>query len=140
MSMRMIPGLAAPSRITGVLHRLADNARGVVAVEMALVSIPLFTLLFGIIATGQVMWRQNALSASVAQAARCASVNPAVCGTPSQIQSYAASLTGAGIAPSAYTVTAQPCGNQIKASYPLALTIPFVSLSVTLKAQACYPA
>jgi hypothetical protein len=31
------------------------------------------------------------------------------------------------------------CGNQVSASYPLSLTPPFKSFSLSLRAQACYP-
>src|SRR5579862_2426027 len=95
--------------------------------------------LFGIIATGQTVWRQNGLNTSVAAAARCASVNPILCGTAGQIQAYAAKWTSIGFSPSVFSVTTAQCGNQITASYPTPLLIPFLSLSVTLRAQACYP-
>ncbi|HEV8678535.1 MAG TPA: TadE family protein [Stellaceae bacterium] len=127
-------------RARAVIRGLAGNTHGAAAVEMALISMPLITFLFGIIAVGQLMWRQNALDESVAQAARCASIDATRCGTTSLLQTYAASLTGAGFDTSIYSVSAQPCGNQVSASYPLALTIPFMSFSVTLRAQACYPA
>jgi len=128
-------------RASAALRRLSGNARGGAAVEMALIAVPLFMFLFGIIATGQAVWLQNALNASVAEAARCASVNPTLCGTTSLVQTYAANQTGAGFDSSIFAVTTPlpTCGNQVTASYPLALTIPFMALSVTLSAQACYP-
>lgn len=124
---------------TMALSRLAPDASGNAAIEMALVAGPLFLFLFGIIATGQAAWLQSALNASVAEAARCASVNPSLCGTPSQVQSYAAGQAGAGFASSVFTVTTAVCGNQVSASYPVAITMPFVPVSLTLNAQACYP-
>ena len=119
---------------------LRRDASGIAAVEFALVSIPLCLFVFGIIATGQAVWLQNALTASVAEAARCASVNPTLCGTASQIQTYAAQQTSAGFASSIFSVTSPSCGNQVSASYALPLTIPFMTLSVNLTAQACFPA
>lgn len=113
--------------------------RGNAAIELALIAAPLFLFLFGIIAIGQALWVQNALNASVAEAARCASINPTLCGTASQIQSYAPSQAGAGFGASIFSVSIASCGSQVSASYPLALTIPFISLSVNLSAQACYP-
>jgi hypothetical protein len=79
------------------------------------------------------------LTYSVAEAARCASINPTLCGTTSQIQSYASGLSGAGFDSSIFSRTTPGCGNQVTASYPLTLIIPTLSVSVTLSAQACYP-
>ncbi len=134
----MKPGTAM-SRAAAALRGLASNARGNVSLELALIATPLFLFLFGIIATGQAVWLQSALNTSVAEAARCASVNPTLCGTTSQIQSYAANQAGAGFAGSIFSVTTPACGNQVSASYPLAPIMPFMSLSMTLSAQACYP-
>jgi Flp pilus assembly protein TadG len=115
------------------------NRRGNAAVEFALAIPPLCLFLFGIIATGQAMWLQNALDVSVADAARCASVNPTLCGTQDQVRTYAANQSGAGFDAAVFTVAAATCGNQVSASYPLTMIIPFMSLSVNLSAQACYP-
>lgn len=118
---------------------LIGDAHGNAAVELALISMPLVLFLFGIISTGQVMWLQNALNASVAAAARCASINATVCGTTSQIQDYAANQSGAGFDSVIFSVASASCGSQVSASYPMTLTIPFMTLSITLSAQACYP-
>jgi Flp pilus assembly protein TadG len=123
-----------------MLRLLARDRRGNAAAEMSLIAVPLFLFLFGIIATGQTMWLQNALNASVAEAARCASVNPTLCATENAVQTYAANQAGAGLDSSIFSLTRAGCGNQVSASYPLALTIPFMTLSVTLNAQACFPA
>jgi hypothetical protein len=37
------------------------------------------------------------------------------------------------------TIPTPSCGNQVSANYPMALMVPFLTLSVTLTAQACYP-
>jgi hypothetical protein len=68
--------------------------------------------LFGIIEVGFAMWLQSALDYSVAEAARCASVNSTLCGTTSQIQSYAADRSGAGFDSSIFSVSTPSCGNQ----------------------------
>ncbi len=120
-------------------RRVAREASGNVAIEMALTATPLFLFLFTIIAVGQAVWLQTALDASVAEAARCASVNPTLCGTLSQIQTYAARQTGAGFDSSIFAVTTAGCGNKVSASYRLALTLPFLPSSLNLTAQACYP-
>ena len=131
--------IASILRATGAFSDLARNARGNAAVEMALIATPLLLFLFGIIATAQAVWLQNALNASVAEAARCASVNPTLCGTASQVQTYAANQAGAGFDGSIFSFTTATCGNQVSASYPLASIMPFMTLSVTLNAQACFP-
>ena len=115
------------------------DSRGNTAIEFALTAIPLLLFLFAIIESGRAMWLQNALDLSVAEAARCASINPTLCGTTSQIQSYASDQSGAGLDSSIFSVSTPSCGNQVSASYPLTLTIPTLSVSVTLNAQACYP-
>ena len=121
------------------LRRLVGDGSGNAAVEFAFALPALLMLLFGIVEFGRAMWLQNALDYSVAEAARCAAVDPSLCGTTAQIQSYAAGLAGAGFAASVFSVSKPSCGNQVAASYPLALTIPFLSISLTLAAEACSP-
>ena len=121
------------------LGRLARARGGNASVEMAFAVVPLCLFLFAIIATGQVMWLQNALNLSVAEAARCASVNPSLCGTPDDVQSFAAQQAGAGLDDAIFSWSRTTCGNQVSATYPLALDVPFVTFSVTLNAQACFP-
>jgi len=120
-------------------HR--DDARGSAGVELALVAPALFMFVFGIAECGRGLWLQNALDYSVAEAARCASINPTTCGSANDIKVYAAARSGSGVAASAFSVTTPPpsCGNQVSANYPMALMIPYLTLSVTLTAQACYP-
>jgi hypothetical protein len=119
--------------------RLARDRNGNVAVEMALISVPLFLFVFAIINTGQTLWLQNALDTSVAEAARCATVNPALCGDAGQIKAFAATQSGAGFDTSIFSFARLSCGNRVSASYPLVMTLPFISVSLTLSAQACYP-
>jgi len=131
--------IAEPTRRSATLCRLSCDGRGNVAIEMALAAPVVFMLLLGIIESGRAMWLKNALDFSVAEAARCASINPTLCGTAAQIQSYAASRAGGAFTSSVFSSSTDGCGNQVSASYPLTLTIPFLALSVTLTADACYP-
>jgi Flp pilus assembly protein TadG len=128
-----------PNRYPTCLSRLTRDRRGNAAVEFAFTAVPLVMFLFTIITAGQTVWLQNALNASVAEAARCATVNPTLCGSESQVQAYAANHAGAGFEGSIFALARIGCGNQVSASYPLALTVPFTALSVTLSAQACFP-
>ena len=127
------------TQIVDMLRQTSRDRSGNAAVEMAFAAVPLCLFLFGIIGTGQTMWLQNALNTSVAEAARCASVNPTLCGTEPDIQTYAANQAGAEFDDAIFSWSRTTCGNQVTASYPLALTIPFMTLSVNLSAQACYP-
>ena len=106
-------------------------------------------MLFGTFEFGRLLWIQNSLHYSVQQAARCGTFNAQLCGngttvTTSQTQSYAASIAGAGIPSSAFTVDqSATCGTvtgtQVSASYTLPLFIPYFSLSPTLTASSCFP-
>jgi len=118
---------------------LARDRNGNIAIEMALLAVPLFVFVFGIINTGYALWLQNALESSVTQAARCATVNPTLCGTASQIKAYAAARSGAGLNSSIFSFTQPSCGNQVSATYPLPLRLPFMSFSLSLNARSCYP-
>ncbi len=144
--------IAALFEAGAALRAQIKDARGTAAIEAALTCMGLLIFLFGIIEFGFAMWLQSALDYSVAEAARCASVNTTLCDTKSKIESYAASQSGFGFAPSVFTaatpstVPAASCGNpaspnyyQVSASYPLALPIPTMSVSVTLSAQSCFP-
>lgn len=130
----MLRGIAG---LCGLRH----DAHGSAAVELALVAPAMFMFVFGIAEFGRALWLKNALDYSVAEAARCASVNPAVCGSASDIENYAAARSGSGVDALAFSVTTPDpeCGKQISANYPMPLMIPFLTLSVTLTAQACYP-
>ena len=132
-------------RISG-LFRVAARQRnpvrdrsGNAAIEMALLATPVFLFVFAIINAGRVMWLQNALETSVAQAARCATANPSLCGTASQIKAYAAGQSGAGFSDAIFSFAQTGCGNQVSATYPLSLTPPFKNVSLSLSARACYP-
>ena len=131
--------IAACFGIFAELRAETRDSRGSVAIEFALTAVVLSVFLFGIMEAGRAMWLQSALDYSVAEAARCASINQSLCGTTSQIQSYASGLSGAGFDSSIFSRTTPGCGNQVTASYPLTFIIPTLSVSVTLRAQACYP-
>ena len=117
-----------------ILWSIAADRRGTSAVEFALASVAFVVFIFGIVEFGRVLWLQNALDYSVAEAARCAALN-----CSNNIPTYAAGLAGAGLSSSMFSYAATACGNQVTASYPLTLDIPFLTLSVTLSSQACFP-
>jgi Flp pilus assembly protein TadG len=133
----------APSARSHMMPWLIDfgrDQRGATAVEMGLVLTPLLLFLLGTVEFGRAMWIQNALNYSAAEAARCASNNTTTCGSANEITAFAASRSGANFATSVFTATTPSCGNMVSASYPMHLYIPFGDYSITLTAQACFPA
>ena len=122
-----------------MLKSLRRDQDGSVIVDFALIATPLFLLLFGTIEVGRMLWMQNALHYSVEAAARCASIDTNNCATSTQITSYAAASSAAGLTSGVFSWSKVACGNQVSASYPMTLAIPFMSASITLSAQSCYP-
>ena len=123
------------------LGRLIQDRRGNVGVEFALVAPALCMVIYGAMEFGRMAWTQSALNFAVEEAARCASVTPSVCGTSSQIATYAANEIAPGYVPaSAFTGTTASCGHQVTASfaYPFVATGLF-SMTPTLSATACFP-
>jgi Flp pilus assembly protein TadG len=123
------------------LRRLIQDRRGSVGVEFALVAPALCVVVLGAMEFGRMSWTQSALNFAVEEAARCASVTPSVCGTSSDIATYAASKIAPGYVPaSAFTGTTASCGHQVTASfaYPFVATGLF-SMTPTLSATACFP-
>ncbi len=119
---------------------LSKSDEGNAAVEFAFILPAVLGFLLGLYQGALLLWTQTALHYSVQTAAHCASINTTTCGTTSQIQSYAASASGATFDTSVFTVTTPSCGKQVAASYAMSLLYPFTSSSVTLTAQSCYPA
>lgn len=123
------------------LHRLVRDRCGTTAVEFALVAPALCLLIYGVMEFGRLAWTQSALNFAVEEAARCASVTPTVCGTSSQIATYAASEIATGYVPaSAFSGATASCGHQVSATfvYPFIATGLF-SMTPTLTATACFP-
>lgn len=126
---------------------LADRS-GSNAVEFALVVPLLVTMLFGIFEFARAVFVQGMLDYAVEQAARCASVNSATCGSASAIETYAAAQTSPLNIPSSnFTATTPSCGNQVTASYTLSFigTLALIGgeaifpTSITLTSSSCYP-
>jgi Flp pilus assembly protein TadG len=135
--MMMRAAIFALRRLAGPL---AKDDRGGAAVEFALIAGPLFMLLFMIMEISRAYWLQGALSYSVEQAARCASIDTTTCGTATQIKNFAANRSGVGFSASVFTSTNAACGRLVTGSYPFTLSVPFLARDVTLTARACYPA
>jgi Flp pilus assembly protein TadG len=102
----------------------------------------LLLLLLGVVEFSRMVWTQALLHSAVEAAARCASVDVANCGSASAVQNYAVSqAAGLNLSASVFTLSAQPCGNQVSASYPFDfVTSGLFPYAVTLAAQSCFPA
>ena len=112
---------------------------GTSAVEFALIAPAMLTMVIGCMEVGRLIWVAGALNYAVGEAARCASVTPSVCGTATQITTYASKKIPANIAPaSAFTSTSPSCGHQVSASLSYPFTVMHMySQTITLTAKAC---
>jgi Flp pilus assembly protein TadG len=135
----MTAGTTAWPRLGAAIRHGILGYRGNAAIEVALTLPAVLLLIFGIIEFGRALWLKSALDFSVVEAARCASVNPSLCGTADQIKAYASGQAGSGFDSSVFSTTTAGCGNQVSGSYPLTLAIPFAPISLTLTAEACFP-
>lgn len=129
------------STCLGFARRLWRERQGASAVEFA-VLLPLFVpLIFAVVQVGQLFWTQTALQHAVDIAARCATINTAACGSPSQTQTFAATQAyGLTFPAGTFTASTVACGNQVSAAYtfPLLVTAWFPA-TVNLSARSCYP-
>jgi len=129
-------------RISARFRALARDRRASTAVEFAMAAPAIFLFMFGIIECGYALWMQNALDYSTAVASRCASLNGSPCravGGTSQVTTYAANQSGASLANTAFTYNGgSACGCLVTGTYPIALDIPWTSLTVNLSSQACF--
>ena len=114
---------------------------GSAAVEFGMTAPAFFMLVAGIIGCSLLLWTQLGLQHGTEMAARCASVNTAICGSVSAIQSYAAQQAfGLNPPASTFTVTTAACGNRVSASYTLSFfTTYFGRPSLVLTAGSCFP-
>jgi len=123
-----------------IVRSFFRNKSGGTAIEFALTAPAFFILVIGGAQLALLCWAQVALQQGSEAAARCASVNKTLCGTASQIKTYAAAQSfGLSPAVSTFTVSTQACGNRVQASYLPPFLNGFVFPSVTLTASACFP-
>ena len=124
-----------------LLQALVADRNGSTAVEFALVAIALCTVLYGSMEFCRLVWTQSALNFAVQEAARCASVTPATCGTSAQITTYAANEIAPNYVPaSAFTASTSTCGHLVSASFVYPFVVKGLMPSApTLAAAACFP-
>jgi Flp pilus assembly protein TadG len=120
-----------------------QDQRGASAVEFAIIAPVFFLFIFGIIGFGIFFWTQIGLQHGAEMAARCASINSTLCpnNNPSAITNYAMQQAlGLSLPPSTFTYSTPACGNQVAASYTFQFPDILDLGSLTITAQACFPA
>jgi len=122
-------------------RRLGGARDGAAAVEMALVLPVLLLLVLGTMEVGRMAFTQAALTFAVQEAARCASVRPDLCGSPTQTAAYAAQrIVGRPAPASAFSVSNEPCGVRVSARLPFSFVLtPLIPAAPVLTAQVCRP-
>ena len=117
------------------------DQQGVAAVEFAITAPVFFMILIALIEGGLLLWTQVGLQHGTEMAARCTTIDPGICGSTAQTQSYAAQQSyGLNPPPSTFTVTSTSCGNQVTATYPFPLLSTYFGMtSLQISAQSCFP-
>jgi Flp pilus assembly protein TadG len=128
-----------------MIMMLLKNNRGATMVEFAIVALPVFVLIFGLMQVGYVLWIDNLLHVSVNAAARCGAVNsstsPCV-GSGSAhmittVNTVFLPMSGATFSNNAsYTADG---GAGLVGTYRFVFPAYFL-FHLTLTAQSCYPA
>ncbi|HET6236621.1 MAG TPA: TadE/TadG family type IV pilus assembly protein [Acetobacteraceae bacterium] len=131
--------------------------QGVVAIEFAMVAVPLIVLTLGTIEFGRLMWTRQALEATAIQVARCVDVLASYCESggaynATDTTNYAEQVVGGwGIAlsSSVFTINSNMASSgcaglsQVSISYTFQTVIPgllfMLSGGEAVTAQACFP-
>lgn len=123
------------------VRQIRRDERGTTAIEFAITAPVFFLILIGVIECGLVLWAQIGLQHGAEMAARCMTVDPSLCGTTAQTQTYAAQQAyGLNPPVTSFSVSAATCGNQVSASYQFsALSASFGLPSLQIDAQSCFP-
>jgi TadE-like protein len=119
------------------LRNVARDCGGVVAVEFAIISIPLLFLMLGGFDIGFAMLTETRINFAVEAAAKCGAISAPMCPSPSQTAAYGASIAALPrLDASGFLVTTVACGVNVTATY---LYSGMVLPAFTLSAGACYP-
>jgi Flp pilus assembly protein TadG len=120
--------------------RWVSDLSGTTALEFVLIAPVLFTLVFGGIEFGRLIWTQSALNYSVQSGLRCWTLG--VCATGSAAKAVAvAAAPQLGFTTSTFTATSgASCGCKMSASYSYTFLVSgLLPANPTLSAQACMP-
>lgn len=117
-------------------RRFLADQRGLAAVELAFVAPAFLAMAFGLLQGGLMVWRQMGLQHATERAARCAAVNPSLCGSSELVQAYAVSQgLAANLPGGAFTLTNEACGSAVTG----ASTARVVTWTISLSARSCFP-
>lgn len=123
-----------------MFRRFFRDSSGVSAVEFALLAVPFFMMLFGLMEGGRLLWTQVGLQHAVEMAARCASINDtALC---PNVPAYAATQAyGLQLPATVFTVSSGTCGGtQVSANYQFNVFTSYLGFTrLNLSAQSCVP-
>jgi hypothetical protein len=141
------PAMKAPAMKPPAMKPSANLATaGSVALEYGLALPAIIMLMMTVMDLTRLMWTYTTLQRSVQAAARCASVNPTVCGSSSQITGVAVTEAWGlgGVSASIFTAQTETCGHRVTANYDFPILIPWVvgeggENAMTLTLSACYP-
>jgi TadE-like protein len=116
-----------------------SDARGVAAVEFAMVAPVFIVLTVGTFYLCLSLFLTGSLHYAVEQAARCASVKTTICTDSNAIVLYAQNnYFGPGGAPN-FIYAAAPCGNSVSASLNYVLDTGLKQFTLPVSATACFP-
>ena len=122
------------------MRSLFKNNRGTTAVEFALVALPVFLFIFGIMQTGLIVWTDNLLYVSVNTAARCGAVNsttPPCSGSGSANMINTANLVFQPMSGATFSNNSNcTAGTGLVGTYIVSIGS---VVNLTLTAQSCYP-
>ena len=120
------------------MKSLFKNITGASAVEFALVALPVFAFIFGIMQTAWIVWADNVLHVSVDAAARCGAVNSTTspCAGTDMVtaaNAFFAPLSGATF------ISNSTCSADGGAGLVGTYKVSILLVSLTLSANSCYP-
>jgi Flp pilus assembly protein TadG len=128
-----------------MMMTLLKNNRGATIVEFAIVALPVFVLIFGMMQVGYVLWIDNLLHVSVNAAARCGAVNSSTspcAGSGSTNMITTAKTVFLPMSGATFNNNASCTANGgagLVGTYSFVFPAYFL-FHLTLTAQSCYPA
>lgn len=114
------------------------DKRGTTAVEFAMVSPVLITLLVGMLVLCLCLFLLGSLHFAVEDAARCASVKTTVCTDASTTVAYAQAHYYGPSKPT-FTYATATCGNSVTAAISYVAQLGLTQVTIPFSATACFP-
>jgi len=116
---------------------IAPDCCGAVAVEFAVLLVPLLLFLVGATDLGFAMLTETRITFAVEAAAKCGAIGATMCASASETAAYGATVARVrGLDASQFVVVTEPCGVSVTATYPY---VSMILPAITLKAGARYP-